>query len=91
MSGIIRSVRCRPSTSLRRLWGGQAGSLLFWTLILSDLQRDGGGDAIAGSMQTLMPYVNAVMHGSATFFLTLLVFAANPFKQVGFVPPDGRG
>ena len=72
------------------LWGGQAGSLLFWALILSVFNvmvtvtnRD--------KHQRLMPYANAVMHGSSLFFLTLLVFAANPFKQVGFVPPDGQG
>ena len=38
-----------------------------------------------------MPYVNAVLLSTMLFFLMLLVFAANPFEQVGFVPPDGQG
>lgn len=72
------------------LWGGQAGSLLFWTLILSVYSV-----IVASSNreqhQRLMPYVNAVLHGTMCFFLTLLIFAANPFEQVGFLPEDGRG
>jgi cytochrome c-type biogenesis protein CcmF len=72
------------------LWGGQAGSLLFWTLLLCAFSvvvalqhRD--------DQQALMPYVNAVMLGSTLFFLTLLVFAANPFTLLAGVPADGRG
>jgi cytochrome c-type biogenesis protein CcmF len=72
------------------LWGGQAGSLLFWTLILCifsvvvALQHK-------DDQQALMPYVNAVMLGSTLFFLVLLVFAANPFNLLAGVPMDGRG
>jgi cytochrome c-type biogenesis protein CcmF len=72
------------------LWGGQAGSLLFWSFILSLFSM-----VVAlthrNQHQVLMPYVHAIMHGSKLFFLILLVFAANPFAQVGFVPEDGRG
>jgi cytochrome c-type biogenesis protein CcmF len=72
------------------LWGGQQGSLLFWALILS------GYSAVVAFAnrqrhQVMMPYVNAVMLATSLFFLTLLVFAANPFEQVSFVPPDGQG
>ena len=72
------------------LWGGQAGSLLFWSLLLS------GYSAIVAAMNrnrhwALMPYVNAVMLGTSLFFLVLLVFAANPFQLASFVPPDGQG
>ncbi len=72
------------------LWGGQAGSLLFWCLILS------GYSAVVAlanryKHQVLMPYVNAVLLATSLFFLVLLVFAADPFKRVGFVPPDGQG
>ncbi len=72
------------------LWGGQAGSLLFWCLLLS------GYSAIVAfanrtRLQVLMPYVNGVLLATSLFFLTLLVFAANPFERVGFVPPDGQG
>ncbi|MCC6454554.1 MAG: heme lyase CcmF/NrfE family subunit [Caldilineaceae bacterium] len=72
------------------LWGGQAGSLLFWTLILSIysvIVAVGNRE----KHQRLMPYVNGVLQGTSLFFLVLLVFAANPFEQVGFLPEDGRG
>ena len=54
------------------LWGGQAGSLLFWCLLLS------GYSAIVAfanrrRLQLLMPYVNAVLLTTSLFFLTLLV------------------
>ena len=72
------------------LWGGQAGSLLFWSLLLSLYSM-----AVAllnrRSHQALMPYVNAVMLATSLFFLILLVFAANPFKQSAFIPADGQG
>ncbi len=72
------------------LWGGQAGSLLFWCLLLS------GYSAIVAFAnrqrhQVMMPYVNSVLLATSLFFLTLLVFATDPFKRVGFVPPDGQG
>ena len=41
--------------------------------------------------QVLMPYVNGVLMFTTVFFLTLLVFAANPFERVSFVPADGQG
>jgi cytochrome c-type biogenesis protein CcmF len=72
------------------LWGGQAGSLLFWVLLLSGYSVV----AVRGNRhkhQLLMPYVNATLLGTTLFFLVLLVFAANPFEQVGFMPEDGRG
>jgi cytochrome c-type biogenesis protein CcmF len=72
------------------MWGGQDGSLLFWCLILT-------GYSVAvmiffrHKQQQLMPYVSATMHGTVLFFLVLLVFAANPFRMVAFIPPDGQG
>ncbi len=72
------------------LWGGQSGSLLFWALLLT-----GFGVAVAlqnrNKHQVLMPYVNGVLMFTTVFFLTLLVFAANPFERVNFVPADGQG
>jgi cytochrome c-type biogenesis protein CcmF len=72
------------------LWGGQAGSLLFWTLILC-VYNTIVALTHRHTHQALMPYVNAIIQGTTLFFLVLLVFATNPFEQVGFVPPDGRG
>ncbi|MBI3957853.1 MAG: heme lyase CcmF/NrfE family subunit [Chloroflexi bacterium] len=72
------------------LWGGQAGSLLFWTLLLS-IYSVVVSAANRRRHQVLMPYVNGVLLATSLFFLVLLVFAANPFKQAAFVPADGQG
>lgn len=72
------------------LWGGQAGSLLFWTLILCvfsvALAR-----AYRHQYTALMPYVNSMMLATTAFFLVLLVFSVNPFEQLGVIPADGQG
>jgi cytochrome c-type biogenesis protein CcmF len=63
------------------LWGGQAGSLTFWTLILC-------GFAVAATwffrkeQSSLKPYVNAVLLVTIAFFLSLVVFAENPFSKL---------
>jgi len=72
------------------IWGGQAGSLLFWALVLA------GYSAILVAFyrtryRQLMPYVNAIMLATSLFFLILLIFSANPFEQIGIAPEDGRG
>ncbi|MCA9952154.1 MAG: heme lyase CcmF/NrfE family subunit [Anaerolineales bacterium] len=72
------------------LWGGQAGSLLFWNLLLSaftaaammrkwDKERD------------LMPYAIIVASITQIFFLGISVFIENPFHVLAMVPPDGNG
>lgn len=72
------------------LWGGQAGSLLFWSWLMSIfaslvLLRKWG------SMRTMMPYVLAVTQVTLAFFIGLIVFVANPFEQLDTFPADGRG
>ena len=39
----------------------------------------------------LMPYVIATLLTTTAFFLVIVIFAANPFKKLGFVPADGTG
>ncbi|MEM7530851.1 MAG: heme lyase CcmF/NrfE family subunit [Chloroflexota bacterium] len=72
------------------LWGGQAGSLLFWALILC-VYSVAMAISFRHRQRLLMPYVNATMLGTTLFFLVLMVFSANPFEQIGFLPPDGQG
>ncbi|MDR7601551.1 MAG: heme lyase CcmF/NrfE family subunit [Armatimonadota bacterium] len=75
---------------LSGLWGGQAGSLLFWTWMLS---------AFAALAQlrhrrtdpTLLPYAVAVLAGVLAFFLVLVAAFENPFRAFEVPPPDGRG
>ncbi len=72
------------------LWGGQAGSLLFWNLLLAAFT--------AASMarnwrkqQALMPYAIMVASFTQIFFISISVFVENPFARLAVVPPDGNG
>src|ERR1700722_14537964 len=76
-------------------WGGQEGSLLFWSWILSTY-----GTVVVlsgrGKHRVLMPWVVAILSTVQIFFLTLNAFVVSPFqvlaldKVVTFVP-DGMG
>ena len=72
------------------LWGGQSGSLLFWSLLLS-LYSVVVALSFRRRLPTQMPFVNATMLATSVFFLVLMVFSTNPFEQFGFAPPDGQG
>ena len=71
-------------------WAGQKGSLLFWAVVLSVF-------ASAAQLLTprrfgyLMPYVAGVTSAVVAFFVSVMLFAANPFERLGFTPADGRG
>jgi len=72
------------------LWGGQAGSLLFWSWLMSLM----AAAAIAmkwRDMRPMMPYVIMATQVTLAFFTSLVVFVANPFTQLAQLPPDGQG
>ncbi len=67
--------------TIAAFWGGQAGSLLFWVLILMTMS------SIAHLQNrernaALMPYVTATLLVIAAFFLSLLVFITDPFERL---------
>jgi cytochrome c-type biogenesis protein CcmF len=74
------------------LWGGQAGSLLLWALVL------GAFSALAvwqnrARNRTLMPWVISALMVNLIFFAVLLCFVSSPFEAI---PPEqvlsnGRG
>jgi len=71
------------------LWGGQAGSLLFWLLILTSMS------AVvllqnSGRNRELMPYVTATLMLISLFFLSMVNFITPPFERLAFTPPEGR-
>jgi cytochrome c-type biogenesis protein CcmF len=70
------------------LWGGQQGSLLFWTLLLSIFT------AIVAFQHRrnrgIAPYALAVLAGLAIFFLFMLNFVTRPFDMVARVPVEGQ-
>src|SRR5262245_24972639 len=72
------------------LWGGQAGSLLFWELILvsyaalivlTNRRRN----------RALLPLVVTTLSFVSTFFLGLVNFMARPFVRLDFIREDGIG
>jgi cytochrome c-type biogenesis protein CcmF len=71
------------------LWGGQQGSLLLWTWLLSiftalvAFQNRRRNPEIA-------PYALAVLAGLAMFFLGMLNFVTRPFDLVKAIPLDGQ-
>jgi len=85
------SSRAMPTLyKITAFWGGHAGSLLLWVLVLSAfsalviLQN-------RHHNRTLMPFVVATLSGITLFFLVLLNYTSNPFAQLAFAPPDGKG
>jgi cytochrome c-type biogenesis protein CcmF len=71
-------------------WGGQAGSMLFWCLVLAAY----GALATWTNRKTnraLMPWVTGTNALVLLFFVAATAIAANPFERLEWVPPDGRG
>jgi len=71
-------------------WGGQAGSMLFWALILSVYS------AIAirfvpVKARDLVPWACGTLAVILVFFIATVCFKANPYDRLSFVPADGRG
>src|SRR5213592_1834267 len=72
------------------LYAGQKGSLLFWATVLS-LFAMLVQLMTSGRHRVYLPYVAAVTCAVATFFITVMLFAANPFERLAYTPVDGRG
>src|SRR5579883_1019881 len=62
-------------------WGGQEGSLLFWSWLLS-IYAAVVTFTNRKKHRDMMPYVTAVMLGVQSFFLLLNNFIANPFRML---------
>src|SRR5213595_1136287 len=74
--------------TIAALWGGQKGSLLFWSLLLTlfttivqvqNRERN----------RALMPFVTATLMTVAVFFLSLLVFMTDPFERLPVAAREG--
>jgi cytochrome c-type biogenesis protein CcmF len=75
---------------LGALWGGQAGSIMFWGWLLSlyavgvVIRHRNDDHAIVAPSVTVLMFIQG-------FFLTLIGFLARPFDRASIIPPDGRG
>jgi len=76
--------------TLTAFWGGQAGSLLFWALILTSYSAIAVWTNRARN-RVLMPYVAGTLAAITLFFLATLCLGANPYERLGWIPPDGNG
>ena len=72
------------------LYAGQKGSLLFWATVLS-LFAALAQLLTSGRHRAYLPFVAGVTCVVATFFVMVMLFAANPFERLAFTPVDGRG
>lgn len=86
---------------LAALWGGQAGSLLLWTWVVS-IYTTIVAVRNRNRRTDLVPVALGVMSATALFFLSLNIFSENPFRHlavqhagnvgpVPFAPQDGNG
>jgi cytochrome c-type biogenesis protein CcmF len=71
-------------------YGGQEGSLLYWTLILGIL---GSASLLASAALglRLAAYAAGIMAAMLSFLLVVLVLVASPFDVLQVAPPDGLG
>ncbi len=72
------------------LYSGQEGSLLFWATVLS-LFATLVQSLTAQRYRAYLPYVAGVTCLVAAFFVTVMLFAANPFTRLPYTPLDGAG
>jgi cytochrome c-type biogenesis protein CcmF len=79
-----------PAYVFSAFWAGQKGSLLFWAVVLS-LFASAAQLLTSRRFSYLLPYVAGVTSAVVTFFVSVMLFAANPFERLGFTPADGRG
>jgi cytochrome c-type biogenesis protein CcmF len=76
---------------LTSLWGGQDGSLLWWSLLLS-IYTAATVAWLKGRYRELQPFVIATMMCIVGFFAVLMLFSANPFEtNIAGARPDGEG
>ena len=71
-------------------WGGQAGSMLFWALILSVYSCIAIW-SVRDKARDLAPWACGTLAAILVFFIATTCFKANPFDRLSFVPADGRG
>jgi cytochrome c-type biogenesis protein CcmF len=70
-------------------WAGQEGSLLFWGWLISLTTLIVVRKPTA--VDKFKPYVATILVILQLFFIVTMIFASNPFENLGFTPADGQG
>ena len=71
------------------LWGGQQGSLLLWTWLLTIFTAITAFQNRRRNPE-IAPYALAVLAGVAIFFLLMLNFVTRPFDMLAAIPAEGQ-
>jgi len=86
----VSSIDMPTYLKVTALWGGQAGSLLFWNWLLAMFTA-----AVMigkwGKQRELIPYALIVISFTQIFFLFISIVVENPFAKLDGVPIDGNG
>ncbi|MCA9897687.1 MAG: heme lyase CcmF/NrfE family subunit [Anaerolineales bacterium] len=86
----VSSIEMPTYLKVTALWGGQAGSLLFWNFLLAVFTA--ASMARNWSKQReLMPYAIMIASFTQIFFVAISVFVENPFARLAVVPANGNG
>lgn len=86
----VSSIEMPTYLKVTALWGGQAGSLLFWNFLLSIFTA--ASMARNWSKQReLMPYALMVASFTQIFFIAISLFVENPFARLAVIPANGNG
>jgi cytochrome c-type biogenesis protein CcmF len=72
------------------VWSSQEGSLLLWAWLLS-LWSSAALFLTRNRMRDVASYATAVLLGFGGFFVSLMIFYANPFATTHPAPPEGAG
>jgi cytochrome c-type biogenesis protein CcmF len=97
----VSSRSMSPFLKATALWGGQAGSILFWTWLMSvfaatAIARKWDSDDVAGShnpapgARHFMGWVIVVTMLTLLFFQVLALFIANPFDRIWHNPVSNQ-
>lgn len=74
------------------LWGGQDGSLLWWSFLLTGYTA-AFTLSVRRRVPELQPWIYVTLMSILAFFVIVMLFAANPFERVmsALPPVDGEG
>ncbi|MFI5004833.1 MAG: heme lyase CcmF/NrfE family subunit, partial [Solirubrobacterales bacterium] len=72
------------------VWSSQEGSLLLWAWLLS-LWSSLALFLTRRRLREVASYATAILLGFGGFFVSLMVFYANPFTTTSPAPPEGAG